>query len=594
MMDASSEHWGKVAPPIFGTLFQSSMDVERRHACGAHFTSEADIQKVVRPTIVRPWRERIGAASTLKELRSLANELLEFRVLDPACGSGNFLYVAYRELVNLEMEILSKIHTEFADRARKAVGTTSLVSTKQFYGIDIDPFEVELAKVTLMLAKRVALAETQNNWFAERSELPLEFENPLPLDNLDNNIRCKDALFAEWPAAAAIIGNPPYQSKNKMQQELGRVYVNRVRDHYPEVPGHADYCAYWFRRAHDELEDGCRAGLVGTNTIRQNYSREGGLDYIVENGGTITEAISSQVWSGDAAVHVSIVNWKKGEEQRPKKLFRQLGDNLDSPWEVAEVDRIGAALSGRFDVTAADALRANKESGSCDQGQTHGHKGFLLAQEEAKTLMKSDPKSHDFLKPYLTADEFLSSNPPAPGRYVMDFHPRSMLEARVPSGSQHWAQDRLASPGKPPFSRTGTSLSARCGRFAERSTTVCLTSIEIPSRRISIVADQRRKGLEHLHPQPHAKVYAVTRGVDRRGRQQAHRRSARDYATTRCKAQAGSRVNRGCWSRTNIAVADRHLLIKGNITSFMLLSTGRPSTRPRFRPDPCNNALLVE
>ena len=431
MMDASSEHWGKVAPPIFGTLFQGSMDAGRRHAYGAHFTSETDIQKVVRPTIIRPWRERIGAASTLKELRSLANELLAFRVLDPACGSGNFLYVAYRELVNLEMEILSKIHTKFAGRARKAVGTTSLVSTKQFYGIDLDPFGVELAKVTLMLAKRVALAETQDNWFAERSELPLEFENPLPLDNLDNNIRCKDALFAEWPAAAAIIGNPPYQSKNKMQQELGRVYVNRVRDHYPEVPGHADYCVYWFRRAHDELEDGCRAGLVGTNTIRQNYSREGGLDYIVENGGTITEAISSQVWSGDAAVHVSIVNWKKGEEQRPKKLFRQLGDNLDSPWEVAEVDRIGAALSGRFDVTAADALRENKESGSCVQGQTHGHKGFLLAQEEAKALMKSDPRNHDFLKPYLTADEFLSSNPPAPGRYVMDFHPRSMLEARA-------------------------------------------------------------------------------------------------------------------------------------------------------------------
>ena len=95
------------------------------------------------------------------------------------------------------------------------------------------------------------------------------------------------------------------------------------------------------------------------------------------------------------------------------------------------MDRIGAALSGRFDVTAADALRANKESGSCVQGQTHGHKGFLLAQEEAKALMKSDPRNHDFLKPYLTADEFLSSNPPAPGRYVMDFHPRSMLEARA-------------------------------------------------------------------------------------------------------------------------------------------------------------------
>ena len=431
MMGASSEHWGKVAPPIFGTLFQSSMDANERHAHGAHFTSEADIQKVLRPTIVRPWREKIGAASTLRELRRLARELLKFRVLDPACGSGNFLYVAYREIVNLEMEILSKIHTGFADRARKAVGTTSLVSTKRFHGIDCDPFGVELAKVTLMLAKRVALAETQDNWFAERGEQLLEFEKSLPLDNLDDNIRCEDALFAEWPAADAIIGNPPYQSKNKMQEEFGRAYVNRVRDRYPEVPGHADYCVYWFRRAHDELEDGCRAGLVGTNTIRQNYSREGGLDYIVGNGGTITEAISSQVWSGDAVVHVSIVNWKKGEEQGSKKLFRQLGDNLKSPWEVAEVGRIGAALSGRFDVTAAAALRANRESISCYQGQTHGHKGFLLPREEARALIASDSRSRDVLKPYLTADELLSTNPPAPSRYVIDFHPRSMLEARA-------------------------------------------------------------------------------------------------------------------------------------------------------------------
>ena len=431
MMDASSEHWGKVAPPVFGTLFQSSMDAEQRHAYGAHFTSEADIQKVVQPTIVRPWRKRITAASTLKELRSLADELLEFRVLDPACGTGNFLYVAYRELVNLEMEILNKIHTVFADRARRAVGTISLVSTRQFHGIDRDPFGVELAKVTLMLAKRVALAETRDNWFAERSELPLEFEKPLPLDNLDANIRCDDALFAEWPHADAIIGNPPYQSKNKMQQKLGRVYVNRVRERYPEVPGRADYCVCWFRLAHDELADGGRAGLVGTNTIRQNYSREGGLDYIVGNGGTIVEAVSSQAWSGDADVHVSIVNWLKGDHAGLKKLYRQLGNYVDSPWEVHEVDRIGAALSGRFDVTTAEPLRANTESDTCDQGQTHGHNGFLFDREEGKDMIQSAPPIANVLRPYLTADEFLSSNPPAPGRFVIDFHPRSILEAKA-------------------------------------------------------------------------------------------------------------------------------------------------------------------
>jgi type II restriction/modification system DNA methylase subunit YeeA len=90
-----------------------------------------------------------------------------------------------------------------------------------------------------------------------------------------------------------------------MQAEMYRTYINRVRQQYPEVPGHADYCVYWFRLAHDEMQEGQRAGLVGTNTIRQNYSREGGLDFIVANGGTIIEAVSSQPWSGDAAVDVS-------------------------------------------------------------------------------------------------------------------------------------------------------------------------------------------------------------------------------------------------------------------------------------------------
>ena len=97
-----------------------------------------------------------------------------------------------------------------------------------------------------------------------------------------------------------------------MQQEFGPAYVNRVRERYPEVPGRADYCVFWFRRTHDSLKDGGKAGLVGTNTIRQNYSRQGGLEYIADNGGTITQAVSSQPWSGEAAVHVSIVNWVKG------------------------------------------------------------------------------------------------------------------------------------------------------------------------------------------------------------------------------------------------------------------------------------------
>ncbi len=284
----ATKDWSKVNPAIFGTIFQQSMDAEERHAYGAHFTSEADIMQIVTPTIARPWKERIAKASTMKDLLALRSDLMNFRVLDPACGSGNFLYVAYRELVRVEIALMAKLKASVSQANFSAQAKTiSLVSPRQFYGIARDSFGVELAKVTLMLAKKLGLDEAIAVLEREQIELPLHGDDALPLDNLDANVRCQDALFAHWPEVDAIIGNPPYQSKNKMQQELGRAYVNLVRDRFPEVDGRADYCVYWFRKAHDHLMKGQRAGLVGTNTIRQNYSRTGGgLTTLSARGGT--------------------------------------------------------------------------------------------------------------------------------------------------------------------------------------------------------------------------------------------------------------------------------------------------------------------
>lgn len=428
LAEAVKEDWSRVEPPIFGTLFENSMGKEERQAYGAHFTSEVDIYKVVNPTITRPWRERISAADTLKDLLALREDLLDFKVLDPACGSGNFLYVAYRELKRIEMDLLEKIHANFK-RAESKVGTTSLLSLRQFHGIDSNPFAVELAKVTLMLAKELALKESRTVINAVQGDLPLQIDQALPLDNLDRNIRCEDALFSEWPQVDAIIGNPPFQSKNKMQQEYGPAYMNRVRAKYPDIPGRADYCVYWFRRAHDELDKNKRAGLVGTKTIRENYSREGGLDYILQNGGTITEAVSTQVWSGDANVNVSIVNWIKGNIPGKKKLYTQIGDKKDSPWEVVERDRVNASLSTEFDVTSAQVLQTNRQSGTCYQGQTHGHEGFLLTEAEATDIIRQSPANANVIFPYLTADELIANKPPLPTRYVIDFQPFDVITA---------------------------------------------------------------------------------------------------------------------------------------------------------------------
>lgn len=469
LVRAASENWGKVQPQIFGTLFQSSMDRAERHAYGAHFTTEADIQKIVTPTIVRPWRQRIEAADTLAELRKLRTELLDFKVLDPACGSGDFLYVTYRELKRIEMDLLTKIHENFSRLTPAEMGLTSLISPRQFYGIEKNPFGAELAKVTLVLAKELALEETRNALESEGITLPLDFDTALPLDNLDSNILCEDALFCEWPEADAIVGNPPYQSKNKMQEEFGAAYVNRVRSRYPEVPGRADYCVYWFRKAHNHLKQEGRAGLVGTNTVRQNYSREGSLDYIVQNEGTITEAVSTQVWSGEAVVHVSIVNWIKGEQPGTKMLYRQLGDLRDSDFEVIEVDRIGAALSGRLDVTRAKRLRTNMDSEACYQGQTHGHKGFVLSKEHARE-MKQDSSSSPFIHPYMTADDMIGSKPPAPQRFSIDLNHCDDVFAAMRSGKAFTHVQKTVLPdvqekAETEFEETGRPTGPRQNHF---------------------------------------------------------------------------------------------------------------------------------
>ena len=143
-------------------------------------------------------------------------------------------------------------------------------------------------------------------------------------------------------------------------------------------------------------------------------------DPVVDDGGTITEAVSTQVWSGDAAVHVSIVNWVKGDAPGKKRLFRQVGDRLDSPFVVAEVDEIISALEDRVDVKGAKKLEANRKPKRCFQGQTHGHEGFLLGPSEAAALVGSDPSSAPVVHPYMTFDDMLTTSPPRPKRYAID------------------------------------------------------------------------------------------------------------------------------------------------------------------------------
>ncbi len=428
--DTATQKWNKVNPAIFGTIFQSSMGEKERHAFGAHFTTELDILKIVYPTIIQPWREKIVKAKTLKDMKQLRRELAEFNVLDPACGSGNFLYVAFRELKRVEMELLNKIHTAYPKSAYE-IGTQSIVSIKQFHGMDLNRFAVELAKVTLMLAKEIAIKETRDWVDTMQIGIGFQMEETLPLDNMDENILFADALFTDWTEVDVIIGNPPYQSNKNMQEEYGGEYVNKVHNAYPDVPGRADYCVYWFYKAHKVLKEGGFAGLIGTNTIRQNYSREGGLDYICKNNGVIFNAVSSQPWSGDAVVFVSIVNWTKGKFDGKQKLYVEDKKGVQIEYEVPVIN---SSLSLNTDVSEAKVLDINRNPKKVFLGQTHGHAGFLLPISDAHAILAESDSCNAVLKPILIGRELVASKRSQPNRYVIDFTGIDILEAASYSG----------------------------------------------------------------------------------------------------------------------------------------------------------------
>ncbi|BBH39877.1 DNA modification methyltransferase related protein [Microcystis viridis NIES-102] len=397
---AARQDWSKIRPAIFGNIFEGTANAEERHTYGMHFTSEADIMKIVRPTISRYWEEKIEQAGTIGELNTLQLELQQYKVLDPACGSGNFLYVAYQELKRIEQLLIEKI----ANRRRSASDQLqiSFVTPKQFYGMDINPFAVELARVTLMIARKVAI---------DRFNLT---EASLPLDTLDSNIICADALFTDWQKADAIIGNPPFLGGKHMRLNLSDDYVNKVFGRFSEVKDSVDFCSYWFRLAHNKLDEKGRAGLVGTNSISQGKSRVAALDYITHNGGHIHEAISTQPWSGEANVHVSIVNWSKVE---PVSYY------LDNH----QVSQINSSLKATVDVSKSPRLKANLNQ--CFQGVIPVGKGFLVSEKQVDEWIKQDSKNRNVLKLFSMGANLAQNPHGKPERWIIDFNDMSLEDA---------------------------------------------------------------------------------------------------------------------------------------------------------------------
>jgi hypothetical protein len=227
------------------------------------------------------------------------------------------------------------------------------------------------------------------------------------------------------------IGNPPYLGAKRMFDEKTAAEITALKREYPDIGGTADYVSYWFRKTHDLLPVGARAGLVGTANIRSGDSRKSTLDHIVDNGGVILEAVSGQPWSGDATVEVSIVNWIKGEYEGPKTLWLSRGT------VKMEVDEITGSLSAETDLREAQKLTVNRRPQQTFQGQTPQHRSFVLTPEEAQAMVARDPKSRAALFPYLIGRELNKTGEPS--RFVIDIEaPDAMAAAALaPDAYEH-------------------------------------------------------------------------------------------------------------------------------------------------------------
>ena len=382
LLEGANARWAEVQPAIFGSLLTGVLGRDKAWRLGAHYTHETEIQKIVGPTIADPWEARIEALGSYDEAMRAQRDLSRFVVLDPACGCGNFLYVAYRELRRLEKRMIDRT-AELAEAEGRATPQemAGLVPITNMRGIEIEAFAVDLARVTLWMGHKLAVRDYGLK------------ERTLPLANLAG-IERNDALACDWPDADAIVGNPPYHGS----QNLRELYVGR--DDYLEwlqerfQCGLKDLCVYWFRRAAEQLRPGHRAGLVGTNSISQNRARGASLNYVVERGGVITEAVSRQKWPGEAVVNVSIVNWVQRPRPKPSRFV------LDG----REVAGISTRLrESKLAIEEYDTLAPNR--GRSFQGPIPAG-SFYLTPEEAEALLARDEADYsDVVRPYLIGDD---------------------------------------------------------------------------------------------------------------------------------------------------------------------------------------------
>ena len=404
LAEATLPNWAHIDPSIFGTLFERVVDPQKQDLIGAEYTTEADILTVIKPVITNPlraeWQElqgKVGALMLLdglrdeeqasRLLRKFQSQVSSLTVLDPACGSGNFLNVALRELRDLEKEILGLAAEYGFENFRPEV------SPEQFFGIERDAYASELARTSLWIAHL--------QWSIENG---FRYDQDPVLGEL-NTIERRDAILErdeagrpiepDWPAVDFIVGNPPFLGHVPFREQLGDEYVDSVYALYGDrIPNSSDLCCYWFEKARAQIEAGqChRAGLLATQAIRFQSNRT--VLTRIKESGDIFHVVSDQEWRSNdpnaASVHISISCFDDGSE-----AFRML--------DRVRTSNINSDLTRGPDLTRAKRLKEN--AGVSFMGVTKIG-DFEISKEAARTMLHQ-PNPHgkpnsDAIRPRIT------------------------------------------------------------------------------------------------------------------------------------------------------------------------------------------------
>lgn len=488
LIAASKSDWGDVEPAIFGTLLERALDPLERQLRGAHFTPRAYVERLVMPTVIEPLREEwdavMAAAITLaqadklkqaaEEVKAFHRRLCKVRVLDPACGSGNFLYVTLEHLKRLEGEVLDALHG-FGETQGILEDAGMTVDPHQLLGIEKNPRATAISDLVLWIGylqwhfrtrgeanppepviQKFHNIECRDAVLAYDAEEVVTDESGQPVTRWDGRtykkhpvtdedvpdetaraplLRYVNARKATWPDAEFVVGNPPFIGNSRMRSALGDGYTETLRQVYADIPESSDYVMYWWDRAAELVRSGSvkRFGLIATNSLRQTFNRR-----VLEKHMTAKDplslvfAVPDHPWvdSVDGAnVRISMTVAEAGHLDGVLSVavveIEGTGDAVDV--ELSERrGKIFADLTIGADVAGVQSLRANE--GLSNRGMQLIGSGFIVTPEEAALLglgRIKDLEKH--ILPYLHGRD-LTSVPR--GVMAIDLFPMKEAEVR--------------------------------------------------------------------------------------------------------------------------------------------------------------------